>query len=104
MLSPAPDLGKTLFLTIETARTGDVSPVRPLSQKFCFFPALGCQTRIIPAIVRLPEKYKAPIHLHYYEGYSVAEIAEILGIGQSAVKMRMKRGREMLKLEMEDGE
>ena len=56
------------------------------------------------AIVRLPEKYKAPIHLHYYEGYSVAEIAEILGIGQSAVKMRMKRGREMLKLEMEDGE
>ncbi len=56
------------------------------------------------AIVRLPEKYKAPIHLHYYEGYSVAEISEILGIGQSAVKMRMKRGREMLKLEMEDGE
>ena len=56
------------------------------------------------AVVRLPEKYKAPIHLHYYEGYSVAEIAEILGLSVSAVKMRMKRGREALKLEMEDGE
>lgn len=53
------------------------------------------------AVVRLPEKYKAPIHLYYYEGYSVAEIAEILGLGSSAVKMRLKRAREMLKLEME---
>ena len=57
---------------------------------------------IAEAVVRLPEKYKAPIHLHYYEGYSVAEIAEILHLSQSAVKMRMKRGRELLKLEMED--
>ena len=59
---------------------------------------------VADAVVRLPEKYKAPIHLHYYEGYSVAEISDILGLSQSAVKMRMKRGRDMLKLEMEDGE
>ena len=32
----------------------------------------------------------------------MAEIAEILHLSQSAVKMRMKRGRELLKLEMED--
>ena len=49
----------------------------------------------------LPERYKLPIHLHYYEGYSVAEVGEILKLGQSAVKMRLKRGREMLKLELE---
>ena len=53
------------------------------------------------AIVALPEQYKAPIHLHYCEGYSVAEIGEILNLGQSAVKMRLKRGRELLKLELE---
>lgn len=53
------------------------------------------------AVMALPEKYKLPIHLHYYEGYSVAEIAEILKLGQSAVKMRLKRGRELLKLELE---
>ena len=49
----------------------------------------------------LPEKYKLPIHLHYYEGYSVAEVGEILHLGQSAVKMRLKRGRELLKMELE---
>lgn len=57
---------------------------------------------VADAVVRLPEKYKAAIHLHYYEGYSVAEIAGILKLSQSAVKMRLSRGREMLKLEMED--
>lgn len=53
------------------------------------------------AVMALPEQFKLPIHLHYYEGYSVAEIAEILKLGQSAVKMRLKRGREMLKIELE---
>lgn len=53
------------------------------------------------AMIRLPEKYRLPIHLHYYEGYSVSEIAEILKLGQSAVKMRLKRGRELLKIELE---
>lgn len=56
---------------------------------------------VAEAIVALPEQYKAPIHLHYCEGYSVAEIGEILHLGQSAVKMRLKRGRELLKLELE---
>ena len=39
--------------------------------------------------------------LYYYEGYSVTEIAEILKMGKSAVKMRLKRGRELLKIELE---
>ncbi len=56
----------------------------------------------LAAVTALPEQYKLPIHLHYYEGYSVAEVAEILKLGQSAVKMRLKRGREMLKIELED--
>ncbi len=53
------------------------------------------------AIVALPEQYKGPIHLHYCEGYSVAEISEILKLGQSAVKMRLKRGRDLIRREME---
>lgn len=56
---------------------------------------------VAEAIVALPEKYKAVLHLHYYEGYSVAEIGKILKLSQSAVKMRLSRGRELLKLEME---
>ncbi len=55
----------------------------------------------LKAVLNLPNKYKLPIHLYYYEGYSVAEIAEILKLGQSAVKMRLKRGRDLLKTELE---
>lgn len=53
------------------------------------------------AVAGLPKQYRLPIHLYYYEGYSVAEITDILQLGQSAVKMRLKRGRELLKIELE---
>lgn len=59
------------------------------------------ELEVLNAVMALPEKYKLPIHLYYYEGYSVAEAAEILKLGQSAVKMRLKRGRELLKIELE---
>ena len=52
-------------------------------------------------ILKLPNKIKAPIHLFYFEGYKVSEISQILSISISAVKMRLKRGRELLKLELE---
>lgn len=61
----------------------------------------GPDREVLSAILSLPEAYKGPIHLHYYEGYSVSEVAEILHLGQSAVKMRLKRGREMLRLELD---
>ena len=51
----------------------------------------------------LPPQDRAVIHLHYYEGYSVSEVAEILKLSQSAVKMRLKRGRALLKLELDAG-
>ena len=54
---------------------------------------------VIQDIVSLPEKYRIAIYLHYVEGYQCKEIAEILGKSESAVKMRLKRGKEMLKNE-----
>lgn len=63
----------------------------------------GPDRTLLEAILALPKTYKGPIHLHYYEGYSVAEVAEILKLSQSAVKMRLKRGRELLKLELDAG-
>ena len=65
-------------------------------------PAMPPEDReALNAVMALPEQYKLPIHLYYYEGYSVAETAEILRLGQSAVKMRLKRGRELLKIKLE---
>ena len=53
------------------------------------------------ALQRLPEKNRGVVILHYLEGYSVEEIAKILQLSSSAVKMRLKRGREFLKDELE---
>ena len=56
------------------------------------------------AVLALPEKYSAVIHLHYYEGYTFQEIGEILHISPSAVSMRLHRGRKKLQAILkEDG-
>ena len=51
---------------------------------------------ILEALTRLPEKYKKVVYLHYVEGYKVEEIAGMIGKTASAVKMRLKKGRELL--------
>jgi len=57
---------------------------------------------IISKVIALPEKYKSAIILYYYNDYSVEEISKILKISKSAVKKRLQRGREILKIELED--
>lgn len=54
---------------------------------------------ILSELMNLPEKYKVVIYLHYVEGYKVSEISEILNVKISAVKMRLKKGRELLRIE-----
>ena len=49
------------------------------------------------AVLALPEKYSAVVHLHYYEGYSIKEIAKLLGIPAATVGTRLARGRERLR-------
>lgn len=51
----------------------------------------------LAAVLRLPKKYRAVIHLFYYEKESVAEISEILKLSQGAVKTRLFRGRALLR-------
>ena len=59
---------------------------------------------ILRAVLALPKKYRIPIYLHYYEGYSTDEIGEILKIPRGTVCAQLSRGREMLKLELQEGE
>ena len=49
------------------------------------------------AVRALPEMYGAVIHLHYYEGYSIKEIAKLLGLPAATVGTRLARGRERLR-------
>lgn len=43
------------------------------------------------AVKALPPKYRAVVHLYYYEGYDQGEIGEILHISRTAVQTRMSR-------------
>lgn len=54
------------------------------------------ESGLFEALKNLPEDYRVTIHLHYFEGYKVKEIAKILKVSQSAVTMRLTRGRNML--------
>lgn len=48
-------------------------------------------------VMKLPDKYRIVIHLFYYEDYSVWEIADILRLSESNVKVRLSRGRALLR-------
>ena len=56
------------------------------------------------AVMTLPPKSRAVIHLYYWEGYDQGEIGEILNISRTAVQTRMARARAMLRKELSDDE
>ena len=62
------------------------------------------ETELLSAVRALPEKYGAVIHLYYYEGYSVKEIAKLLGLPAPTVGTRLNRGRERLRQMLKEDE
>lgn len=55
-------------------------------------------------VMQLPPKYRAVIHLYYYEGMPIEDIGAALKIGYSAAAKRLSRARKMLKQELTEGE
>lgn len=53
--------------------------------------------QLLSAVQALPEKYSTVIHLYYYEGYNIWEIAKLLGLPAPTVGTRLSRGRAKLK-------
>ena len=62
----------------------------------------GESREIFREVMNLPETYRLVIHLYYYEDYSVAEIGRILGLTESNVKVRLSRGRQLLKMNLQE--
>lgn len=58
----------------------------------------------LDAVLRLPQKYRTVIHLHYYMGYSVDEIASVLKSKPSTVKSQLHRARQKLKIDLKGDE
>jgi RNA polymerase sigma-70 factor (ECF subfamily) len=53
-------------------------------------------------VMSLPAKYKLPVYLYYYEGYSTAEIAEMLNIKHATLRTQLRTARQNLKLMLEE--
>ena len=59
---------------------------------------------VYSAVLSLPPKYRAVIHLHYFEGLSVAEMADALESTEGTVKSQLSRGRALLRDMLEEVE
>ncbi len=56
------------------------------------------QSQLVYSLVdRLGEDTRQTVHLHYYQGLSLAETAEVLGIATSTVKYRLREAVQFLK-------
>ena len=60
--------------------------------------------QLVSAVAGLPLKLREVILLYYFQNLKVNEIAETLGISQSSVSGRLKRGRDRLKTMLEGRE
>lgn len=59
--------------------------------------------QVLEEVLRLPKKYRVPLYLHHYEGYSAAEVGALLGLNVSTVRTRLDRARKKLKEQLEEG-
>ena len=58
-------------------------------------------SEIYYAVLNLPLKYRTVIHLYYYEGYTLEEIAKILSKNPATVRSQLARARNLLKGKVE---
>lgn len=56
---------------------------------------------VLKRVMALPLEYREAIYLHYYEGYSIKQIAAIVHASESAVATRLSRGRSKLRPTLE---
>lgn len=59
---------------------------------------------LLEAIHRLPDRYRLPVLLYYFDGYSQREIGGITGATSEQVKSRIRQGRDRLRAMLEEGE
>lgn len=67
----------------------------PLPEDLSYLPKR--EEDLMCAMLELDEKYRLPLHLHYYDGYSLSEIGKLLHCPPATVGSRLARGREKLK-------
>jgi RNA polymerase sigma-70 factor (ECF subfamily) len=59
--------------------------------------AVGERADLRDAIARLPEKYRLPLMLYYFDGHSSENVASALGISTDGALTRLSRARKELR-------
>lgn len=59
------------------------------------------ESELFQAVMALGKKERAAVYLHYYEGYTTAEIGKILGVSRSAITTRLAQARKHLRIALE---
>ena len=59
---------------------------------------------LLEAVMALPKKYRTALYLFYYEGYSTAEMAELLSLPEATVRTHLARARAKLKTILTEAE
>ena len=67
----------------------------------CFYELGEDDKEVYDALMKMDETLRIPLYLHYYEDYSYKDVAKFLKLSESAVAMRIKRGKEQLKERLE---
>ena len=58
--------------------------------------------KVREAVSKLPEKMRTPIWLHYFDDFSIAEVAELERTSESTVRARIKAGMNRLYVVLQD--
>lgn len=72
-------------------------PPRTWNVGGAWLPSAEAAPRLKAALGSLPAVYAAPLTLYYLEGLELPETARLLGLAVSTLKMRLHRGRELLR-------
>lgn len=62
------------------------------------------QQELMGAINQLPATFKEVILLHYYQGYGITEIAEMMELPEGTISSRLSRGRKKLEQILKGGD
>ncbi len=66
--------------------------------------SLADRQEIMQAINQLPAAFKEVILLHYYQGYGISEIAEMMELPEGTISSRLSRGRKKLESILKGGD
>ena len=66
--------------------------------------SLAEKQEIMQAINQLPATFKEVILLHYYQGYGISEIAEMMELPEGTISSRLSRGRKKLESILKGGD